>query len=100
MQLETAPVLPGYQPGCAVNGGSATAFLAAQGQVLIGQIEVLTDANGHAPFRFPANLNAPVGSIITSTATSLNVMPDGSLQPSETSEFSQAISVVQKGSVK
>jgi hypothetical protein len=100
VQLETAPVLPGYQPGCAVNGGSATAFLAAQGQVLIGQIEVLTDANGHAPFRFPANLNVPVGSIVTSTATSLNLMPDGSLQPSETSEFSQAISVVQKGSVK
>jgi hypothetical protein len=100
VQLETAPVLPGYQPGCAVNSGYTTAFLAAQGQVLIGQIEVLTDANGHASFRFPANLHVPIGSIITSTATSLNVMPDGSSQPSETSEFSQAISLVQKGSAK
>ena len=100
VQLDTAPALPGYQPGCQVNSGSTTAFVAAQGQVLIGQTVVLTDANGHAPFRFPANLNVPVGSIITSTATSLNVQPDGSLQPSETSEFSQAISVVQKGSGK
>lgn len=100
VQLDTALAPPGYQPGCAVDGGSTTAFVAAQGQVLIGQIEVLTDANGHASFGFPANLNVPVGRIITSTATSLNVMPDGSLQPSETSEFSQAISVVQKGAVK
>jgi hypothetical protein len=100
VQLETALVAPGYQPGCAVNSGYTTAFLAGQGQLLIGQIEVVTDANGHAAFRFPAKLIAPAGSIITSTATSLNVMPDGSLQPSETSEFSQAISVVQKESVQ
>lgn len=100
VQLDTASVPPGYQPGCAVNGGSTTAFVAAQGHVLIGQIEVLTDANGHAPFGFPARLNVPAGSTITSTATSLTVMPDGSLQPSETSEFSQAITVVQKGPVK
>lgn len=100
MQLHTTPVPFGYFPsaGCTVDAGSTTAFLAAKGQVLVGEIMVLTDAGGHAHFKFPAKLNRPIGSLINATATLLNVMPDGSLQPSDTSEFSQAIDISQKGS--
>ncbi len=99
MQLHTTPPA-GYQPspGCTVDSGFTTAFLSGQGHVLIGEVNVATDANGHVHFRFPAKLNRPIGTIITATATLLQTMPDGSLQPSDTSEFSQAIDVNQKGS--
>jgi hypothetical protein len=56
----------------------------------VGNITVSTDVAGHAEFHFPAKLYAPVGSIISATATDLLT--------GDTSEFSQWENVNQKGS--
>lgn len=104
LQLKVNPsVIPaGYQPspGCTTDtaAGFTTSFLAGQGHVLIGQAIVTTDANGHVDFHIPSMLNSLIGTIVTSTATALQLMPDGSLVPKDTSEFSQAIDINQKGS--
>jgi len=61
-----------------------------EGQQLVGNITVSTDVAGHAEFHLPAKLNAPVGAIISATATDLLT--------GDTSEFSPWESVSEKGS--
>ncbi len=61
-----------------------------EGQVFVGELEVVTDANGDVNYHFPAKVNVPVGSVITATATDL--------QTGDTSEFSPWIDVNKKGS--
>src|SRR4030095_10007838 len=61
-----------------------------EGQQLVGSITVSTDAAGHAEFHFAAKLYAPVGSIISATATDLLT--------GDTSEFSKWEDVNAKGS--
>ena len=56
----------------------------------MGTITVSTDASGHAEFHLPAKLGAPVGSIISATATDLLT--------GDTSEFGQWENVNEKGS--
>lgn len=99
LQLNITPVL-GYQPspGCTLDSGFNTSFLESQGHVFIGQALVTTDTTGHVDFHFPANVDIPIGSILTATATLIQKMPDGSFMPTDTSEFSQAINVDKVGS--
>jgi hypothetical protein len=61
-----------------------------EGQQLVGNFTVSTDVAGHAEFHFSAKLHAPVGSIISATATDLLT--------GDTSEFSQWENVNEKGS--
>ena len=61
-----------------------------EGHQLVGKILVSTDATGHAQFHFPAKLYAPIGSIISATATDLLT--------GDTSEFSKWENLNQKGS--
>jgi parallel beta-helix repeat protein len=61
-----------------------------EGQQLVGNVTVSTDVAGHAEFHFPAKLDAPVGSIISATATDLLT--------GDTSEFSKWENVNEKGS--
>ena len=61
-----------------------------EGQQLVGNITVSTDVAGHAEFHLPAKLHAPLGSIISATATDLLT--------GDTSEFGQWENVNKKGS--
>jgi hypothetical protein len=61
-----------------------------EGQQLVGNIMLSTDVGGHAEFHLPAKLNAPVGAIISATATDLLT--------GDTSEFSKWENVNEKGS--
>lgn len=60
-----------------------------EGQMLVGEIMVETNAIGYATFHLPAKLNVPAGSIITATATDLVTM--------DTSEFGMWENVDVKG---
>lgn len=72
-------------------------FLAAQANTFIGETVVTTDSNGNASSRANAKEGVPVGDIINATATRMDVV-GGKLIPMETSEFSEAVDVDQKGS--
>ncbi|MBA2333780.1 MAG: carboxypeptidase regulatory-like domain-containing protein, partial [Blastocatellia bacterium] len=56
-----------------------------EGQIYIGAINVITDANGRADFDNTFTYNSPIGSYVTSTATDLTTL--------NTSEFSFAVRV-------
>lgn len=80
----TTTVQPGFQssPECA-NSSGALAFLAAQGETLLGEIDVMTGPDGTIQF----SASTPANRLITATATRLD--PHG--VPLATSEFSQAV---------
>jgi hypothetical protein len=84
------------ETGCATRAGFVSAFQASQGESLVGEIDVITDGNGNASFDVSSNVAVAAGSILTATATRIQTMPDGALQPLYTSEFSQAIKVSAK----
>jgi hypothetical protein len=58
--------------------------------MLVIEMIVNTDSNGHINFNFPAKLNVPVGNILSATATDLIT--------GDTSEFSPFVNVDAKGS--
>lgn len=74
-------------------------YLVSQGMVFIGEEIVHTDSNGNASFHIPAKSNPAVGTIISATATRMD-MVNNVLTPVETSEFSQAIDVISKGGAR
>jgi len=61
-----------------------------EGQALIGELRVTTDASGHVDFHTSAMLGVPVGSILTATATDLLT--------NDTSEFGAWVNVDERGS--
>lgn len=71
-------------------------YLVSQAVVFIGEEVVHTDSNGNAKIHIPAKNNQAVGTIITATATRMDMI-NNVLTPVETSEFSQAIDVISKG---
>jgi hypothetical protein len=89
----SSPSPAGYVSHCP--GGGNSTFLASQGKQLIGETTVTTNGSGNATFSFNDEDNnnqgngIPVGVPIVATATRL----DSSGNPTDTSEFSQAILV-------
>jgi hypothetical protein len=80
----TGTIQPGFEPAstCASAGGGLS-FLAAQGESLIQELDVVTGADGVAQF----SVSVPLERMVTATATALSA--DG--RPLATSEFSQAV---------